>query len=191
MLFDLHLGFTRVAYSFAFGYLPCTVHNVYWCADYTEIICLVLLNLPLPKQWNLWYQSCCRSWKFQFKKINKSIFSSQWTQNYIFSNNFNIHSSLCNLIRVELKIVAYKRTVGTQYMQTRTGTRVQRQTETYFRFGSWSKVGQAGPWRENEAGQKVQQPNGDVMCCEWGKARNRQKSEERGKKERGQRWYNS
>lgn len=57
------------------------------------------------------------------------------------------------------------------------------------RFGSWSKVGQAGPWRENEAGQKVQQPNGDVMCCEWGKARNRQKSEERGKKERGQRWY--
>ena len=35
-----------------------------------------------------------------------------------------------------------------------------------------TKLGQAEPWRENQAGQKVKQPNGEVKgpegWCEWG-----------------------
>lgn len=63
---------------------------------------------------------------------------------------------------------------------------------TYFDFGSSSKLGQAGPWRENEAGQKVQQPNGEVEepegWCDGEKRRNTQRGRVMGKRDvRGER----
>lgn len=86
------------------------------------------------------------------KKLINLFFSSQWTQNYTFSNTFNIHGSLCNLIRVELKIVAYKHTVGTQYMQRAQAQGCKGKLKHTFTLAAdlkWARLGLGGRMKQD------------------------------------------
>lgn len=133
------------------------------CACYFDIL-FALLNCTAEKCGNLHVSVstaagnltyCVLASRIQYATRNVDILSTY--------NSFFFYHSQHRLIRA-------KRTIGTcdthrEYAETHAHTDkgakgTPKLTQTH--FGSWSKLGQAGPWRESEAGQKVQQPNGEV-----------------------------